>query len=105
MFPAEPGRQRPLLEGVVDGGGLLEDVSEGDGHPAPDLRDEEGVGRVLGHLAPGGNLGLGRVDEDIVTSWTRGHCHTLVLLSWQIAKRSLIIVTMFTKMTSLKKSD
>ena len=68
MFPTESRGQRPLLEGIVDGGGLLEDVSEGDGHPAPDLRDEEGVGRVLRHLAPGGHLGLGRVDEDIVTS-------------------------------------
>ena len=103
MFPTEPGGQRPLLERVVDGGGLLEDVSEGDGHPAPDLRDEEGVGRVLGHLAPGGHLGLGRVDEDIVTSWTRGHCHSLVLLSWQKVTDSCDNVYKDVAMTSLEK--
>ena len=68
MFSSEPGRKGSLLKGVVDGGWLLEDVAQGDGHPSAQLRDEEGVGRVLGHLAPGGNLGLGRVDEDIVTS-------------------------------------
>ena len=66
MFPPEPGREGPLLERVVDGGGLLEDVAQGDGHPAAQLSDEQRVGGRLGELPPAGDLRLGRVDKDVV---------------------------------------
>merc|ERR1719210_489257 len=68
VFSSEPGRQRPLLEGVVDGCGLLEDVAESDGHAAAQLSDEERVGGGLGELPPAGDLRLGRIDEHVVSS-------------------------------------
>ena len=68
VFSSEPGRQRPLLEGVVDRGGLLEDVAESDGHAAAQLGDEERVGGGLSELPPAGDLRLGRIDEHVVSS-------------------------------------
>ena len=51
MLPPEPRAERPLLEGVVDRGRLLEDVGQGDHQAAGQLGEEEGVGSVLDQLA------------------------------------------------------
>ena len=50
MFSSEPRAERPLLEWVIDGSGLLEDGSECDHESPEQLREEDGVGRLLDQL-------------------------------------------------------
>ena len=52
VLPTEPWGQGSLLKGVVNGGGLLEDVPEGDRHPPAQLCDEQPVRGVVCHFPP-----------------------------------------------------
>merc|ERR1719352_1730880 len=67
VLSAEPWGQGPLLEGIVDGGGLLEDVPKGDCHPPAQLSDEQSVCGIVCHLPPCW-LALCGVDIDILSS-------------------------------------
>ena len=52
VLPTESGGQRPLLKGVVDGGGLFEDVPQSHRHASAQLGDKQAVSSVVGHLTP-----------------------------------------------------
>merc|ERR1719323_1534137 len=52
VLPTESGGERPLLKGVVDGGGLFEDVPQGHRHASAQLGDKQAVSSIVGHLTP-----------------------------------------------------
>ena len=52
VLPTESGGQRPLLKGVVDGGGLFEDVPQSHRHASAQLGDKQAVSSIVGHLTP-----------------------------------------------------
>lgn len=51
VLAPEPGAERSLLEGVIDGGRLFEDVGERDGETARQFGPEHGLGGPIGDIA------------------------------------------------------